>query len=463
MAAELGESTDPRDLIPGDPGRIAADLRSLVGTIRGIEGVGSGLGRIDPAQWTGQASSSFRAAFGAEPPKWAKAVDQLGQGARSLADYGDVLTWAQGRAQQAIELYTQARAASRTAAAQYREQAGSGDPPMTPFSDPGQEGARNAKAILADARQKLEHAGGEVASALALEPDGKGGFILKKKENEFGADHRKTKKVWDPEQKKWVDKDPGGWQKGKYGSSYKKEFGDPADGLLGDKIEGTLKALGIDVPEKTWKASANVDVAHGSLDGKFHSGPFSGNGKLEGSVLGAGAEAHATASALGVNAGASAEAYLAKGSAEGEVKFGDHTKLTGSGEALVGAKAEAQGSAGWTGIQGGAEAFAGAKASGDVGAEVAGVGAGAHGEAWAGAGAEASGQLGMGSDGKFHVGGSVGLGLGLGAKVGVNVSVDPGEVVDTATDVGKDIGHAASGVTGAVSGGAKSVWHGLGF
>jgi hypothetical protein len=463
MAAELGETTNPRDLVPGDPGRIAADLKSLVGTLRGIDGIGNGLGGIDPAQWTGQASSAFRTAFGAEPPKWLKAVDELGQGARSLADYGDVLTWAQGQAQQAVELYTQARAASRTAAAHYQAQAASGDPAMTPFSDPGQAGVQNAKSILENARQKLEQAGGVVASALALEPDGKGGFTLKKGEKEFGADNRKTKKVWDPQQKKWVEQDPGGWQKGKYGKSYSKEFGDPGDGLLGDQIEGTLKALGIDVPEKTWKASAGVDVAHGSLDGKFDSGPFSGKGKLEGSVLGADAEAHAGVSALGVNAGASAEAYLAKGSAEGEVNFGDHAKVSGSGEAIVGAKAEAEGSVGWTGAQGSAEAFAGAKASGEVGAEVAGVGAGAHGEAWAGVGAEASGQVGMGNDGKFHVGGSVGLGLGVGGKVGFDVSVDPGEVVDTATDVGKDIGHAASDVGDAVADGAGKVWHGLGF
>ncbi|NKQ56463.1 hypothetical protein HFP15_26655 [Amycolatopsis sp. K13G38] len=453
--AELGQTTNPRDLIPGDPERIAADLRSLVGTIRGVGNVGSGLGGVDPAQWEGQGSAAFRESFGDHVPRWQATVGTIGQGAQRLADYGDTLTWAQREAQAAIEEYTQAQAASRAAQAQQQAQsARSGGDAAAPADDPGSEGAQAAQSRLAKARAKLEQAGTKVAGALALEPDGEGGFTLKEGEKEYGADNRQTRKVRDPVTGELVDEDPGGWQNNKGGRSYNREFGNPADGLLGDKIDGYLKALGIDVPEKTWEASADVDVLGGKAEGKFENGPFSGEGKAEGSLLGAGAEAHASASALGVSAGAGAEAYLAKGSAEGQLNLTDHANVQGSAEAMVGAKAEAQGSVGWTGAEGSAEAFAGARAEGDVGAEVAGVGAGAHGEAWAGAGAEASGQVGMGDDGKFHVGGSVGVALGVGGKVGFDVSVDPGEVVDTVTDVGKDVGDVASDVAG----GAKKVW-----
>ncbi|HJQ46422.1 MAG TPA: hypothetical protein VJ870_08865 [Amycolatopsis sp.] len=458
--AELGQTTNPRDLVPGSPESISADLRSLVGTIRTIGGVGGQLGGVNPAQWEGQGSAAFREVFGDHVPQWGNAVSTLGQGAQRLADYGDTLTWAQSEAQSAIEEYTQAQAASRAAQAQQAQAAASGADTAAPAADdPGAEGAQAAQSRLAKARSKLEQAGTKVAGALALDPDGKGGFKLKEGEKEYGSDSRQKRKVRDPVTGEMVEEDPGGWQSNKGGRSYSKEFGNPADGLLGDKVDGYLKALGIDVPEKTWEASAGVDVLGGSAEGKFDSGLVSGEGKAEGSLLGADASATASASALGVSAGASAEAYLAKGSAEGQLNLGDHANIHGSGEAIVGAKAEAQGSVGWTGAEGSAEAFAGAKASGDVGAEVAGVGAGAHGEAWAGAGAEASGQVGMGDDGKFHVGGSVGVALGVGGKVGFDVSVDPGEVADTVTDVGKDVGNAASDAGHAIAGGAKKVWN----
>lgn len=464
--AELGETTNPKELIPGEPEAISRDLRDLVGNIRGLTTIGSDLGRIDPTQWTGPASSAFREAFGAEPPKWAQTAELLGQGAQQLADYGDVLTWAQREAQRAIELYTQAQAVSRAAAAQYETKAQAAQAAgetIAPFVDPGQEAAQNAKAILENARERLAQAGGLVAASFGLEPDGKGGYSKTFGEREFGADNRKKQRRWDPVQKKWVEEDPGGWQSNKGGRSYSKDFGDPAEGLLGDKVGDLLKGLGIDVPEKTWEASAGVDVWDGSAEGKFDSGLLSGSGKASASVLGADASASASASWLGVSGNAEAEAYLAKGSAEGELKLGDHAGVSGKGEAMVGAKASAEGSVGWTGAQGSAEAFAGARAEGEASAEVAGVGAGVHAEGWAGAGAEASGQFGMGDDGKFHVGGSVGLALGVGGKVGFDVSVDPGEVVDTVSDAADDVGHVASEVGHGVSSAAKNVGKFFGF
>jgi hypothetical protein len=184
---------------------------------------------------------------------------------------------------------------------------------------------------------------------------------------------------------------------------------------------------------------------------------------LDGSLLGAGAEAHAGASVLGLTAGASAEAYLAKGSAKGELNFGDHMGVKGDAQAFVGAKASADGTVGWTGAQGSAEAFIGARVEGNASAEVAGVTAGVHGEAWAGAGAQASGQFGMGDDGKFHVGASVGIGLGIGGKVGADFSVDPAAVVDTVQSVAGDVGHVASDVGHGVANAAGAVSHFLGF
>ncbi|SEP51626.1 putative T7SS-secreted protein [Amycolatopsis saalfeldensis] len=466
MAAELGQTTDPKALIPGEAHLISGDLRDLVGNLEKMSGISEGLGGIDPKQWTGEASARFREVFGQEPKSWQSAVGVLGKGATALADYGDVLTHSQSEAQRAIEVYTQAQAASRTAAAQHsllvRKATASGDVPA-PFTDPGQAGSKEAQQILDAARSSLGRAGDAVAKELGFKKNADGTYTKKFGGKDFGAEHRTKVKKWDPKKKQWVEEDPGGWQSGKGGKSYRGEWGSQSDGLLTDKLGPLLEKLGIDTSEKTVSASAGVDVAHGSLGGAFGSDTAGGSGKIEGSVLGASAEAHAGASVLGVSAGASAEAYLAKGSAEGELHLGDHVGAKGDAQAIVGAEAQAEGKLTWAGAQASGSAFAGARAEANASAEVAGVTAGAHGEAWAGVGAEASGQVGYGDDGKFHVGASVGLGLGIGGKIGFDVSVDPGEVVDTAKDVAGDVGHVASDAVGGAKKAAGAIGHALGF
>ncbi|MFI9383892.1 putative T7SS-secreted protein [Kutzneria sp. NPDC052558] len=465
MPAELGQTSNPKDLIPGEPERISSDLRDLVGNIQLMGGIKDDLGGIDPAQWVGEASDAFRAVFGAEPSKWEQAIATVGDKATALADFGDVLTWGQSEAQRAIEAFTQAQAASRTAAAQYNaqaQQAQAAGQTMDPFQDPGQAAAQEAQQILDNAREKVETVGGLVARALGFSKNDDGSYTKKLGGKDFGADEREKVKKWDPEKGEWVEEDPGGWQKNKGGRSYSREFGSQSDGMFTDNIKGVLDALGIDTSESTVAASANVDLLHGSLEGQFDNGAFSGSGKLDGSVLGAGAEAHGSASILGLAGGASAEAYLAKGHAEGELNAGP-ASLKGSADGFVGAEAKADGQIGWTGAQASAEAFAGARVSGDASAEVAGVTAGVHGEAWAGAGAEASGQIGMGDDGKFHLGASVGIGLGVGAKVGFDISVDPAAVVDTVENVAEDVGHVAADVGHGIANAAADVGHFLGF
>ncbi|HVW42246.1 MAG TPA: hypothetical protein VHC18_12930 [Amycolatopsis sp.] len=463
MAGELGQTTNPKDLIPGEPEQITSDLRDLVGNIDKIGTTGDGLKGVDVGGWIGQGANAFLDAFTPEPPRWLNTVELIGQGGQSLADFGDTLTWAQSEAQRAIEMYTQAQAASRTAAEQYNAQAtqaSAAGQPMTPFQDPGAGLAQEAQTVLSNARDKLATVGGSVAEAFGMKPDGEGGYSKDVgKGYEFGADSRKKTK-WDPEKGEWVD--PGGWQSNGRSKSYSGKWGDEqSDGMMHDKIGDTLKALGFDIGEKTYEASAGVSLLDGKLEGDFKSGDWSGSGKLEGSVLGADAGASATVSAMGVSGQANAEAYLAKGSAEGEVKWGDHAGVSGSGEAMIGAEASAEGSVGWTGAQGSAEAFAGARAEGEASAEVAGVSAGVHGEAWAGVGAEASGQFGMGDDGKFHIGASAGVALGVGGKLGFDIAVDPGEVVDTVKDVADDVGDFASDVGHGVANAADAVGDGI--
>ncbi|MGH3435529.1 MAG: putative T7SS-secreted protein [Sciscionella sp.] len=414
MPAELGQTTDPKQLVPGEPEAISGDLRELVGVIGKTEGIGNELSAVDPASWTGEASNAFREQFGVEPPKWLRAGDALAAGGKAVAGYADVLNWAQGRAMRAIELYTQAEAASTVAAQQFDAQlTRPGADPAAVFHDPGAAGRNEAQAILDNARKRQADAGNQAAHGLIVKAP--------------------PERVWTTQTKKWGTKQSGG--------------------MLGDVIGSTLKSLGVDIGTTSASASAGTSLLSGKAAGNFEDGSLSGAGRVAGSVLGADVQAHGSASVLGVTGGASAEAYLAKGSADGALAFGKRVGVTGHAGGEIGAKAEASGSIGVTGVQGKVGGFAGAKISGNAGADVSGVNVGVHGEAWAGGGVEAQGQFGMGDDGKFHIGASLGVGLGVGGKAGFNIAVDPGEMVDTVKDVAGDIDHAISDTASALTGG----------
>nr|WP_052478270.1 hypothetical protein [Kibdelosporangium sp. MJ126-NF4]CEL17321.1 hypothetical protein [Kibdelosporangium sp. MJ126-NF4]CTQ91451.1 hypothetical protein [Kibdelosporangium sp. MJ126-NF4] len=451
MAAELGQTMDPRALVPGVPEAISSDIKALVENVKQVGSVGRDLGSVDVVEWTGQAANSFLDMFGQEPPKWMDAVENMGLGGQALADFGDTLTWAQGEAQRAIEMYTEAMAASRAAAADALTAAQNGGV-VTQFTDPAAAAFHDAQTVLQNARDKLAETGGTIASMFGMQDDGEGKYSKQVgQERGFGVDGHNPNKP--------------GWHKGPGGKSYNREFGSQNQSGMGDMLgglmTGALKELGIEIPEGEWKAQAEAKVWGAEAEGKFDNGTFSGTGKASVDVLGAGAEAHAKWGPDGLTAGASAEAYLAKAGAEGEVKWGDHASVSGKGEVFVGAKAEAEANIGWGGADVSAGAFAGARAEGEIGAEVGGVGAGVHGEAWAGAGVEADAQLGMGNDGKFHVGGSFGIGLGVGGKVGFDVSVDPGAVVDTVSDVAGSVGDGISSAGKAIDEGVSKAAGGV--
>ncbi|WP_298177052.1 hypothetical protein [Saccharomonospora sp.] len=359
-----------------------------------------------------------------------------------------------------------------------------------------------------------------VAMALGFSPDGEGGYKHSFGESEWGAEQRTTQRRWDPETGKWVDEDPGGWQHNRHGSSYKNEWGSQADGLMHDKLRDLLGGFGIEIPfaetfgleEGRTESRNSIDWMGGDASGDFEFGPMSGKGSAEGSLLGAGAGAYREVTADGITAGADAEAYLAKGGVQGEVglghgvnasgkaegmvgasaeatgsvdafdtkgnaeafigaradasgemNFGDHASVSANGDAMAGATVSAEGSVGLTGVNVGGEAFAGARAGGDVGAEVAGVGAGVNGEVWTGAGVEGNAQFGMGDDGKFHVGASVGVGLGVGGKVGFDVSVDPGGVVDAVGDAANAVGEVGNAMGNTTRNAAEAVGDFFGF
>ncbi|MER6782468.1 MULTISPECIES: hypothetical protein [unclassified Streptomyces] len=121
-------------------------------------------------------------------------------------------------------------------------------------------------------------------------------------------------------------------------------------------------------------------------------------------------------------------------------------------EGFAGGEAQASAGVGKDGFNAGAKAFAGGKATAAGGGELAGIGAGGTAEGWVGAGAEAKATFGKGEDGKWHIGGKVGVALGVGGSVGAEFTVDPDKVGDAFGDAADAVGDFAGGVKDTVGG-----------
>jgi hypothetical protein len=180
--AELGETDDPRALVPGDAGSITSTAQQLRTRGDALHEAGAGLQRIDTTDgWSGEAADAFRAKFQGQPGKWLEAGDCFHSAADALTDYSTMLAWAQQEAARAITQWNAGQDATRQATAQHQQaeqQAGQ----TLPFDDPGEQARRAARDILDNARHQLDTAGdtaaGTVGSARDKAPE-KPGFWSK--------------------------------------------------------------------------------------------------------------------------------------------------------------------------------------------------------------------------------------------------------------------------------------------
>jgi uncharacterized protein YukE len=415
---ELGQSEDPRVLVPGNPETIDGNARALGKHSEHFSGVGKDLGKVDVQSWTGGASSAFLEMFSQEPPKWTKVCDALSDASGAVFNYAATVRWAQAQATQAIALWKQGVEATKRATAAHNQavaQANSqnsaavaaGMQPgvqVAAFSDPGEAARRQAKEMLDRARKQLKAAGDTAAAAICGEP------AQGTTASSAGALDNLVNAV------------TGGWKAdGKadaHGPKAGFEMSGPKDGKLGE-----LKAF--------------ADLAKAGAEGSVGNQYIKLKGKAE---IGIGAEATASASFTDEGLKAKLEASAGvKASAEGRVDAGP----LGYGvkaEGFAGAQAGTTLTAGKDGLEAKAEAFAGAKGSVRGQADVGGIGAGATAEGWAGIGAEASATLGKGEDGKFHIGGEAGVAVGLGGKVGFDLAIDTDKITDTAKQAADAVG-----------------------
>ena len=183
---QLGQTTDPAQLIHGDPAVISQTARQLR-TFSGAFGeTAAGLSGTDTAHWTGQAADAFRARYAPQPARWRDAATGCADGAGALDSYAETVTWAQGQARQAIDMYEAGQRATTAAVTAYDTQVAGynqaaqadndslaagrvpGPPPTRPgpFTDPGAALREQAEQVLAAARQRRDESAAEAAAKI---------------------------------------------------------------------------------------------------------------------------------------------------------------------------------------------------------------------------------------------------------------------------------------------------------
>lgn len=184
--AELGQTSDPKALVPGDVGTVADTMWQLRTYGDELHEAGAGLSAIDTTEgWSGAAADAFHKIFQGQPGKWTEAGDCFHNAANALDQYENTLQWAQQQASDAIQLWndgqaatTQAKTAHAQAVAQAQQEnaaaAAAGEPttPVNiPFVDPGEAKRQAAQQMLTRARDQLKKAGDTAADAVGKARD----------------------------------------------------------------------------------------------------------------------------------------------------------------------------------------------------------------------------------------------------------------------------------------------------
>lgn len=171
LRAELGDSDDPRALVPGDPGAVLGTARTMERFGTALSAVGDGLRKIDDGGWTGAAADAFHRAFDTEPTRWTTCGDAFTMASAALSGYADTLEWAQGQAREAVAVWNQGEAATAAAhdqrddriraATRAGDLAEAANLTFSAFTDPGDGKRAEARAILDRARHQLDSAGND--------------------------------------------------------------------------------------------------------------------------------------------------------------------------------------------------------------------------------------------------------------------------------------------------------------
>lgn len=411
--AALGSTTDPKALVPGDPEAVRAEAELVRTLATGLESAADDLAGVRVPSWSGSAADAFWDVMSEQPRSWRVTVDALGEATTAISGFADVLAAAQSSAADAIDRWAvgdrataEATTAYNTRVATYNSALrtwmanGTGRQPTAPapFSDPGAADRSEAQAILDEARDSVRRAGDDAASAL-------GRIVIS--DRPVVSTHSGT--------------DTGVFEGDVSGTLLKidPETGERKIGLVTADGSATWFTAGAGAESRygSWFAKADADFYAFRAEGSASAGIKDGTARLE---------ASGSLALLGGSASASAG--------------GEYGHVGAEVDAFAGGYAEAGVVIGAEGVSGRAGAFAGAKVEGSVEAEVAGVGAKASAEGWAGWGVEANFGATLQDDGTWKFGGKAGAAAGFGGSVGFEFTVDPGAVGDALADAGDWLG-----------------------
>lgn len=105
--AELGQTSDPSELVPGSPEKLRAAARRWHELAEALGSTGRGLSGLDVGPWQGPAAEAFTAAQTEDSRRWSKASEALLRSGAALSRYADTLEWGQRSAAESARLWQQ--------------------------------------------------------------------------------------------------------------------------------------------------------------------------------------------------------------------------------------------------------------------------------------------------------------------------------------------------------------------
>ncbi|EMF02197.1 RHS domain-containing protein [Streptomyces mobaraensis NBRC 13819 = DSM 40847] len=183
---QLGETEEANELIHGKPGKIRSSASHLSDFAAAFGRVRDGMSRLDSEHWKGKGADAFREKFAMHPPQWGHAAKACEDAAKALTRYAETVTWAQGKAKEAIALYKEGKREQKEAFDAYKAQVeafdkaakeynakldGGKDPgtrPTPPGSCPnaGADKMQHAQEVLTNARTQRNSAAEAAAAAV---------------------------------------------------------------------------------------------------------------------------------------------------------------------------------------------------------------------------------------------------------------------------------------------------------
>ena len=166
--AELGETADPRLLVPGDPEAARAVARSMIAFAGNLTQAGDGLARITtPEGWSGEAADAFRGRFATLPPAWQDAGNAFTLASRALDIYAETLEWAQRQASEAARVFAEAPMPAQTLLTHSREQLAAAGDDAARALDEAAASAPTSRSFWDDVGDVLGDVGREAVNAAA--------------------------------------------------------------------------------------------------------------------------------------------------------------------------------------------------------------------------------------------------------------------------------------------------------